>query len=102
MTENAKPILLPGYINQMMTENSSLKPGDFAVLYRSNHLSRQLEISFRNLGVPYRLVGGQEFYQRKEIKDAAAYLKVLVNPRDNQSLLRILPLPPRGFGGESR
>ena len=88
---------IAGYINQMMTENSSLKPGDFAVLYRSNHLSRQLEISFRNLGVPYRLVGGQEFYQRKEIKDAAAYLKVLVNPRDNQSLLRILPLPPRGL-----
>ncbi len=89
------------YIQQLMAENPALKYDDFAVLYRSNHLSRQMEISFRQLGVPYRLVGGQEFYQRKEIKDAAAYLKLLVNPKDNQSLLRILPLPPRGLANKA-
>ena len=77
------------------------KFADFAVLYRSNNLSREFETQFRNAGIPYRLVGGQEFYKRKEIKDAVAYLKLLVNPRDDQSLLRILPCPPRGLADKA-
>ncbi len=85
-------------VMQMMADDPSLGYADFAVLYRSNHLSRELETAFRQAHVPYRLVGGQEFYQRKEIKDAVAYLKLLVNPRENQSLLRILGIPPRGLG----
>jgi superfamily I DNA/RNA helicase len=74
---------------------------DFAILYRSNHLSRLFELALRKAGVPYRLVGGQEFFQRKEIKDAAAYLKLLVNPLEDQSLLRILSVPPRGLGDKA-
>ncbi|MDD3118990.1 MAG: UvrD-helicase domain-containing protein [Victivallales bacterium] len=74
---------------------------DFAILYRSNHMSRQLEQSLRQAGVPYRLVGGQEFYHRKEIKDAAAYLKLLVNPREDQSFLRIIGVPARGIGDKA-
>ena len=74
---------------------------DFAVLYRSNQLSRQLEQSFRNAGIPYRVFGGQQFYARREIKDAVAYLKLLVNPNDDQSLLRVLTAPPRGLGAKA-
>lgn len=74
---------------------------DFAILYRSNHLSRLFEMALRKSGVPYRLVGGQEFFQRREIKDAAAYLKLLVNPREDQSFLRILGVPPRGMGDKA-
>ncbi|MBR7127531.1 MAG: ATP-binding domain-containing protein, partial [Lentisphaeria bacterium] len=84
-------------ISQMMAENPKLTYSDFAILYRSNHLSRQLELGLRNVSIPYILVGGQEFFKRKEIKDAVAYLKVLINPYDNQNLLRILPTPPRGL-----
>ena len=79
-------------------ERPELKYKDFAILYRSNQLSRQLEQSLRLAGIPYRLVGGQQFYARREIKDAVAYLKLLCNPKDDQSLLRILTAPPRGIG----
>ena len=88
-------------ILQMRGADLNRKFADFAVLYRSNHLSREFETQFRNAGIPYRLVGGQEFYKRKEIKDAVAYLKLLVNPRDDQSLLRILPCPPRGLADKA-
>ncbi len=69
-----------------------------AVLYRTNFLSRQFEEAFRQLRIPYRLVGGVSFYQRKEIKDALAYLRVIQNPRDNISLLRVINQPARGLG----
>ena len=84
-------------IQQLKEQQPELNYRDFAILYRSNHLSRQLEQTLRRQGVPYRLVGGQEFFKRREIKDAVAYLKLLVNPRDDQSLLRILGTPPRGL-----
>ena len=73
----------------------------FAVLYRSNQLSRQLEQSFRRVGIPYRMFGGQQFFQRREIKDALAYLRVLANPSDDQSFLRVLTAPPRGIGAKA-
>ncbi len=73
---------------------------DFAVLYRSNVLSRQIEQTFRAENIPYRMFGGQPFFQRQEIKDAIAYLRLIVNPNDDQSLLRILSTPPRGLGGK--
>lgn len=84
-------------IKQKMSENPELTYQDFAILYRSNHLSRELENGLRQSEIPYTLVGGQEFYNRKEIKDAVAYLKLVVNERDNQSFLRILSTPPRGL-----
>ena len=76
-------------------------PNDIAVLYRSNHQSRLIEDALRNARLPYRLVGSKSFYDRKEIRDAAAYLKLLVNKRDDQSLLRILGCPPRGLGDKA-
>lgn len=87
-------------IRQMMQEDPALKYSDFAILYRSNQLSRQLEQTFRTGGLPYRMFGGQPFWQRREIKDAIAYLRLVVNPHEDQSLLRILSTPPRGLGGK--
>ncbi len=97
----AEADFIAGYIAQEMAATPGLRYGDFAVLYRSNHLSRQLEQSLRGSGLPYRLVGGQEFFKRREIKDAAAYLKLLVNPQEDQSLLRILGVPPRGLADKA-
>ncbi len=97
----AEAEFIANMIKQDMTENEKRTYKDYAVLYRSNHLSRQLEQTFRQLGIPYRLVGGQEFFKRKEIKDAVSYLKLLVNPMDNQSLLRILATPPRGLAAKA-
>ena len=88
-------------IHQFKSKSPERKFSDFAVLYRSNQLSRQLEQSFRAAGIPYTVFGGQQFYQRREIKDAVAYLKLLVNPNDDQSLLRVLTAPPRGLGAKA-
>jgi DNA helicase-2/ATP-dependent DNA helicase PcrA len=71
---------------------------DFAVLYRTNAQSRSLEDALRRSGVPYHIVGGVAFYRRKEIKDLLAYLKLVANPRDGESLLRAINTPPRGIG----
>jgi len=74
------------------------RPRDFAVFYRTNALSRQLEFAFRDQGLPYQLVHGVEFYQRKEVKDVLAYLQVLNNPRDDVALSRIINTPARDIG----
>ncbi len=74
------------------------RPRDFAVFYRTNALSRSLEFALREYGIPYQMVNGLEFYQRKEIKDILAYLHLLNNPRDNVALLRVINTPPRGIG----
>ncbi len=71
---------------------------DFAILYRTNYQSRVFEEAFRKKGIAYQLVGGLSFYQRKEIKDILAYLTLLVNPEDEQALLRIINEPSRGIG----
>ena len=73
----------------------------FAVLYRTNAQSRSFEDAMRRAGIPYRLVGGVSFYTRKEIKDALAYLRLLVNPNDAASLRRIINYPARGVGDTS-
>jgi DNA helicase-2/ATP-dependent DNA helicase PcrA len=72
--------------------------GDFAVLYRINLQSRVLEEAMREYGLPYRVIGGISFYQRKEIKDVISYLKVIANPYDSVSLKRIINCPQRGIG----
>lgn len=74
---------------------------NFAVLYRTNAQSRSLEESFINSGIPYRIVGGVKFYERKEIKDIISYLRLFINPRDNNSLERIVNLPKRGIGNKT-
>lgn len=71
---------------------------DFALLYRTNAQSRSLEEAFMNAGIPYVIVGGLKFYDRKEIKDILAYLRLICNPRDSISLLRIINVPRRGIG----
>ncbi|HUJ75975.1 MAG TPA: UvrD-helicase domain-containing protein [bacterium] len=75
---------------------------DVAILYRANHQSRLIEEVLRDAGVPYRLVGGTRFYERKEVKDALAYLRLMVNPADEVSLYRVLNFPRRGIGQASQ
>lgn len=89
------------FIVKKITElqsTTSLKLKDIAVLYRANAQSRSLEEQFLKAKIPYRLVGGQRFYDRKEIKDALAYLRVVYNSADTLSLQRIINNPPRGIG----
>ena len=69
-----------------------------AIFYRINSLSRVMEDSLRRAGVPYQIARGVEFYNRKEIKDALAYLRIVANPSDEVSLTRIVNVPTRGLG----
>lgn len=79
-------------------DDGSRKYGDFAVLYRLNAQSRVFEDAFMKTGVPYKIIGGHKFYDRKEIKDIIAYLRVIHNPHDDISLKRIINVPKRGIG----
>ncbi|WP_028376097.1 ATP-dependent helicase [Leeuwenhoekiella sp. MAR_2009_132] len=78
--------------------NKQLKHSDFAILYRTNAQSRAMEDALRKREIPYRIFGGLSFYQRKEIKDVLAYLRVLTNPNDEEGLKRIINFPARGIG----
>jgi DNA helicase II / ATP-dependent DNA helicase PcrA len=78
--------------------NSHLANKDFAILYRTNAQSRAMEEALRKLNIPYRIYGGQSFYQRKEIKDLLAYFRVVINPNDEEALKRIINYPTRGIG----
>ena len=77
------------------------RPADFAIFYRINSLSRSFEMALRRRGVPYQVVQGLEFFQRKEVKDVLAYLTLLVNPRDEVAFGRIVNVPTRGIGRTS-
>ena len=88
--------------SQRVKERESQREGlsykDFAIFYRTNAQSRIFEEHFIRSGMPYNIVGGLRFYERKEIKDTIAYLKVIANPSDSLSLMRIINTPPRGIG----
>jgi DNA helicase-2/ATP-dependent DNA helicase PcrA len=84
-----------------MVARQEAQPKDFAVMYRTNAQSRILEEAFLHANLPYRLVGAQRFYGRREIKDLIAYLRVVHNPNDELSLTRILNVPARGIGGKT-
>jgi DNA helicase II / ATP-dependent DNA helicase PcrA len=77
------------------------RPGDFAIMYRTNAQSRVLEEAFLQAGLPYKLVGAQRFYGRREIKDVVAYLRLVHNPNDEISLARIINVPSRGIGDKT-
>ncbi len=81
-----------------LTDAGHARAGDVAVFYRTNAQSRVFEEIFIRVGMPYRVVGGVRFYERREVRDALAYLRVLVNPADSVSLRRVLNTPKRGIG----
>ncbi|WP_431950410.1 DNA helicase PcrA [Actinacidiphila sp. bgisy167] len=81
-----------------LTDAGDARPGDVAVFYRTNAQSRVFEEVFIRVGLPYKVVGGVRFYERKEVRDVLAYLRVLANPEDTVPLRRILNVPKRGIG----
>ncbi len=82
-------------------DSDGVRPGDVAIFYRANAQSRALEEVLIRVGLPYKVVGGTRFYERKEIKDAVAYLRAVANPDDDVNLRRILNVPKRGLGDRS-
>ncbi|MDC6364786.1 MULTISPECIES: ATP-dependent helicase [Flavobacteriaceae] len=89
------------YVAGSIFENKmqqQLHNGDFAVLYRTNSQSRAIEDALRKRDIPYRIYGGLSFYQRKEIKDVLAYLRLVINPKDEEALKRVINFPTRGIG----
>ena len=76
-------------------------PREYAILFRANALSRTFELALRTRGVPYQLVRGLEFFKRREIRDVVAWLRLLRNPRDDEAVLRVVNVPPRGIGRQS-
>ena len=81
-----------------LTDAGDARPGDVAVFYRTNAQSRVFEEVFIRVGLPYKVVGGVRFYEREEVRDVLAYLRVLANPEDTVPLRRILNVPKRGIG----
>jgi DNA helicase-2/ATP-dependent DNA helicase PcrA len=81
-----------------LVDEHGYRPGDVAVFYRTNAQSRSVEEVFIRLGMPYKVVGGVRFYERREVRDALAYLRAIANPGDEVSLRRILNVPKRGIG----
>ncbi|WP_029033578.1 ATP-dependent helicase [Salinimicrobium terrae] len=77
---------------------SQMNNGDFAILYRTNAQSRAMEDALRKKDIPYRIYGGLSFYQRKEIKDVLSYLRLVINPKDEEALKRVINYPARGIG----
>ncbi|KQC29009.1 ATP-dependent helicase [Flagellimonas eckloniae] len=89
------------YVASSIFENKmqqQMQNGEFAVLYRTNSQSRAIEDALRKRDIPYRIYGGLSFYQRKEIKDVLAYLRMIINPKDEEALKRVINFPARGIG----
>ncbi|MBR9854531.1 MAG: UvrD-helicase domain-containing protein [Algicola sp.] len=89
------------YVAGSIFENKmqlQMQNGEFAVLYRTNSQSRAIEDALRKRDIPYRIYGGLSFYQRKEIKDVLAYLRLVINPKDEEALKRVINFPARGIG----
>jgi len=99
-SDNEEGAIIAHHIQEERLRNH-YKNKDFAILYRTNAQSRAFEESLRRINIPYKVFGGTSFYQRKEIKDFIAYLKLIVNPRDEEALHRIINYPTRGIGNTS-
>ncbi|HVV06952.1 MAG TPA: UvrD-helicase domain-containing protein [Puia sp.] len=100
MTDNEEGKFVADTIQEQKLRNH-FNHRDFAILYRTNAQSRAFEESLRRMGIPYTMYGGVSFYQRKEIKDMIAYLRIIINTRDEESLKRIINYPTRGIGKTS-
>jgi len=100
MTDNEEGKFVADTIQEQKLRNH-FNNRDFAILYRTNAQSRAFEESLRRMAIPYTMYGGVSFYQRKEIKDLIAYLRIIINPRDEESLKRIINYPTRGIGKTS-
>ena len=100
MTDNDEGKVVADTIQELKLRNHYFNK-DFAILYRTNAQSRSFEESLRRMGIVYRIYGGMSFYQRKEVKDFIAYLRLIVNPRDEEALKRIINYPVRGIGKTS-
>ncbi|MFV2196214.1 DNA helicase PcrA [Nocardiopsis sp. LOL_012] len=98
--EHDEAAFVVGEIDEL-TDGGTVRPGEVAVFYRTNAQSRVLEEVFVRTGLPYKIVGGLRFYERKEIRDVLAYLRVLANPEDTVSLRRIINVPKRGIGARA-
>jgi len=100
MTDNEEGKFVADTIQEQRLRNHYSNK-EFAILYRTNAQSRAFEESLRRMGIPYTMYGGISFYQRKEVKDLVAYLRVIVNPKDEEALKRIINYPARGIGKTS-
>ncbi len=100
MTDNEEGKFVADTIQEQKLRNH-YNNRDFAILYRTNAQSRAFEESLRRMAIPYTMYGGVSFYQRKEIKDLVAYLRMIVNPSDEEALKRIINYPTRGIGKTS-
>jgi DNA helicase II / ATP-dependent DNA helicase PcrA len=100
-TEHAEADWIAREIDRL-TDEAAARPGDVAIFYRTNAQSRVFEEVFIRLGLPYKVVGGVRFYERKEVRDALAYLRAVVNPDDTVSVRRILNVPRRGIGDRAQ
>jgi DNA helicase-2/ATP-dependent DNA helicase PcrA len=100
MNEQDEAARVAGLVRQM-SDHGTRRLGDIAILYRTNAQSRVLEEAFLNYRIPYQIVGGLRFYERREVKDLLAYLRVIANPWDSVSLRRIVNVPARGLGSTS-
>jgi DNA helicase-2/ATP-dependent DNA helicase PcrA len=100
MTDNDEGKFVADQIQEMRLRNH-YKNKEFSILYRTNAQSRSYEESLRRANIPYTIYGGISFYQRKEVKDYIAYLRIIVNPRDEEALKRIINYPVRGIGKTS-
>ncbi len=98
-TEKAEAVYVASEIDRLMTKDR--KYSDFAVLYRTNVQSRNFEEAFMAADIPYRVLGGTKFYDRKEIKDMMAYLRLVLNPADDLAFVRIINEPKRSVGAKT-
>jgi DNA helicase-2/ATP-dependent DNA helicase PcrA len=97
MTDNDEGKMVADTIKELKLRNHFFNK-DFAILYRTNAQSRSFEEALRRMGIAYRIYGGMSFYQRKEVKDFIAYLRIVINPKDEEALKRIINYPVRGIG----
>ena len=100
MTDNDEGKMVADTIQEQKLRNHYFNK-DFAILYRTNAQSRSFEEALRRMGITYRIYGGMSFYQRKEVKDFISYLRLVVNPKDEEALKRIINFPARGIGKTS-